>query len=129
MGAGEIFQGEGSGGEGEGSGGRGVRRREVGVRGREAGVGDPPVHPHHIQAVQTTLFLFFNKTKILTPLKSLRASGKTLFRKCQRYKILCFFLIKQNFRNRAIRKIRNAVENLAIKILYICVKQVQNVLK
>ena len=44
-GAGEIFQGEGSGGRGGGK--RGSRGREVGVRGREAGVGEPPVHLHY----------------------------------------------------------------------------------
>ena len=33
MEAGEIFQGEGSGGEGEGSGVGGMRGREVGVKG------------------------------------------------------------------------------------------------
>ena len=37
MGAGEIFQGEGSRGRGGG---------KQGARWREAGVGDPPVHPY-----------------------------------------------------------------------------------
>ena len=49
----------------------------------------------------------------------------------QCYKKFCFVLTKRKFRNRTTLfwKILSAAVNLAIRILWICVKQLQNILK